>query len=261
MRISACIIAKNEIDRITACIESVRFLDEVVVLDSGSTDGTPEACRRLGARVIETGWPGYIEQKNRAADAAANDWVFSLDADERVDAGLRADIERVRSAHPGGPADVAAYEVPRKVHALGRWIRHGGWYPEWRARLFHRRQGRWGGMDPHDRFETRGKVVRLSGGHLEHHTWRSLEDYLGKLNQFSSVAAREMLARGRRAGFAALVLRPAFRFVRMYFFRLGFLDGWAGFQLARLDAFGAFLKYAKLRELRRRAPPVSGGGG
>lgn len=262
MRISACIIAKNEIDRIAACVESVRFLDEVVVLDSGSTDGTQAACRSLGARVIETGWPGYVEQKNRAADAAANDWVFSLDADERVDADLRRDIERVRDAFPDGPPAVAGYEVPRKVSALGRWIRHGGWYPEWRVRLFDRRQGRWGGMDPHDRFETRGKVARLAGGHLEHHTWRSLEDWTAKINRFSGVAAREMHARGRRAGFGALVLRPGFRFFRMYVLRLGFLDGWAGFQLARLEAFGVFLKYAKLRELLKSVPTdrLSAGG-
>ena len=259
MRISACIIAKDEADRIAACIASVRFLDEVLVLDSGSRDGTQDICRRLGARVVETDWPGWVAQKNRAADAAANDWVLSLDADERVDAGLRADLERLKAAHAEGPADVAAYEVPRRVHALGRWIRHGGWYPEWRVRLFDRRRGRWGGMDPHDRFETPGRTARLAGGHLEHHTWRSLEEYVARLNRYSTIAARERHARGRKAGLAALVLRPSFRFVRMYLLRLGFLDGWAGFQLARLEAFGVFLKYAKLRELGRPPQPPCGG--
>jgi glycosyltransferase involved in cell wall biosynthesis len=257
MRISACIITKDEADRIAACVESVRFLDEVVVLDSGSRDGTPDICRRLGARVIETDWPGYVAQKNRAADAAENDWVFSLDADERVDAGLRADLERLKAAHAEGAPPMAAYAVPRRVHALGRWIRHGGWFPEWRLRLFDRRQGRWGGLDPHDRFETGGPTARLRGGYLEHHTWRSLEDYVARLNRYSSLAARGMHARGLRAALWSVVFRPAFRFVRMYFLRLGFLDGWAGFQLARLEAFGAFLKYAKLRELGRRAPQAS----
>ena len=259
MRISACIIAKDEADRIAACLESVRFLDEVVVLDSGSCDGTQDICRRLGARVIETDWPGWVAQKNRAAAAATHDWVLSLDADERVDAGLKADLERLRSAPGEGPADTAGFQVCRRVHALGRWIRHGGWYPEWRVRLFDRRKGRWGGMDPHDRFETQGRVERLRSGHLEHHTWRSLEDWVARLNRYSSTAAAGMFAAGRRAGFAAVVLRPAFRFLRMYVLRLGFLDGWAGFQLARLEAFGVFLKYAKLRELAARAPTAPPG--
>lgn len=255
MRISACIIAKNEADRIPACLASVAFCDEVLVLDSGSTDGTADLCRRLGARVLETDWPGWVAQKNRAADAAAHDWVLSIDADERVDAGLAAAIQALRTAHDAGRADAVAYEVPRKVHALGRWILHGGWYPEWRVRLFDRRQGRWGGVDPHDRFEPRGRVGRLVGGHLEHHTWRNLDDFVAKQNRFTTVAAREMLARGRRAGALDLVFRPLFRFLRMYVFKAGFLDGWAGFQLARLEAFGVFLKYAKLRELLRAAAP------
>lgn len=260
MRISACIIAKDEADRIAACVESVRFLDEVVVLDSGSRDGTQDICRRLGARVIETDWPGWVAQKNRAADAAANDWVLSLDADERVDTGLRADLEGLRAAHAGGEPPAAGYEVCRRVHAMGRWIRHGGWYPEWRVRLFDRRRGRWGGRDPHDRFESQGRVVRLRSGHLEHHTWRSLTDWVARLNRYSSTAAEGLFAAGRRAGLTALVLRPAFRFVRMYLLRLGFLDGWAGFHLARLEAFGVFLKYAKLRErtLRAGEPPSAG---
>lgn len=248
MRVSACIIAKDEADRIEACLKSVAFCDEVLVLDSGSRDGTPELCRRLGARVIETDWPGWVAQKNRAADAAAHDWVLSIDADERVDDGLRADLERLRAAHPDGPP-AAAYEVPRKVHALGRWIRHGGWYPEWRVRLFDRRRGRWGGMDPHDHFESAGPVERLAGGHLEHHTWRSLDDFVAKQNRFSTVSAQGLFARGKRAGGLSLVVRPAFRFLKMYVLKAGFLDGWAGYQLARIDAMSVFLKYAKLREL------------
>ena len=144
--------------------------------------------------------------------------------------------------------------MPRRVFALGRWIRHGGWYPEWRVRLFDRRRGRWGGVDPHDRFEAQGPVERLTGGHLEHHTWRSLHDFAAKQNRFSTVAAREAFARGRRASALDLLLRPPFRFLRMYALKAGFLDGWAGFQLARLEAFTVFLKYAKLRELERAGP-------
>ena len=141
MKISAVIIAKDEARHIVACVESVAFCDEVLVVDSGSTDATPEFARRAGARVVVTDWPGYVAQKNRAVSLAAHDWVLSLDADERVDAALKSAIEALRA---GAEPDAAAYEVRRHTFYLGRWINHGGWYPEWRARLFDRRRACWG---------------------------------------------------------------------------------------------------------------------
>ena len=155
MRISAVIIAKDEAQDVAACVRSVAFCDEVLVVDSGSTDGTPELARAAGARVVVTDWPGYVAQKNRAASLAANDWVLSIDADERVDATLRAAIEAVGT---GAEPEAAAFELRRHTFYLGRWIDHGGLYPEWRARLFDRRRARWGGVDPHDRVETDGRV-------------------------------------------------------------------------------------------------------
>ncbi len=246
MRISACIIAKDEADRIADCVKSVSFCDEVLVLDSGSVDGTPEIAAGLGARVVRTDWPGYVAQKQRAADAAANDWVLSLDADERVDEGLRRDIEALRAA---GDPPLPAYEVTRHVRYLGRWIDHGGWYPEWRTRLFHRRRARWAGIDPHDRVETDGPVGRLCGGDLQHFTYRSISDHLAQIDRFTTIAAREKVARGARGGLFPLLFRPPLRFLRMYVLRLGFLDGRAGFVLAALAAYYVFLKYAKVWEM------------
>jgi len=247
------VIAKDEADRIAPCLESLSFCDEVLVLDSGSTDGTPDLCRRLGARVIETDWPGWVAQKNRAVDAATHDWILSLDADERVDATLRERIEALRAQGLGRDGQPKAFEMTRKVHYLGRWILHGGWYPEWRTRLFDRRHARWGGVDPHDRVEPRGKVGRIREGNLEHHTYRSIADHLRQMIRFSEAAAEEMYRAGRRHALFPLLVRPPFRFLRMYVLRLGFLDGMAGLVIAGLGAFSVFLKYARLWDRVRRA--------
>lgn len=257
-RISACVIAKDEADRIERCLASVAWCDEVLVLDSGSRDDTVALCRAAGARVLETDWPGWVRQKQRATDAATHDWIFSIDADERVDDALRAALEHLRSTgRLDGPDAPPAWEVRRRVWFLGRWIRHGGWYPEWRARLFDRRRARWAGVDPHDRVEAEGRPERVKVGHLEHHTFRSFDDYVAKMNRFSTVAAEQKHERGRRATLWDILLRPAFRFVRMYLLHRGFLDGRAGFILARLAATSVFLKYAKLWDLQQ--PPQDGG--
>ena len=251
-RISACVIAKDEADRIGPCLESLAFCDEIVVLDSGSTDGTQDLCRAAGARVIETDWPGWVAQKNRAVDAAQHEWVLSLDADERVDDTLRARIEALRRdamLRDDGPR---AYEVTRKVFYLGRWIRHGGWYPEWRVRLFDRRHARWGGLDPHDRVETDSPPARIRQGTLEHFTYRSMQDHLRQMIRFSGASADALYERGRRSAFWAMLTHPPWHFFRAYVLRLGFLDGRAGFVIAKLGAHSVFLKYARLWDRVRR---------
>jgi glycosyltransferase involved in cell wall biosynthesis len=248
VKVSACIIARDEARHIAACVESVRFLDEVVVLDSGSRDGTPDLARAAGARVVETDWPGFVAQKNRAAREAAHDWVLSLDADERVDEGLRAAIERLRA---GGEPSEAAFEVRRHAFVLGRWIDHGGWWPEWRARLFDRRRARWGGVDPHDRLEADGKVGRIVEGEIRHYTYGSISEHLAQIDRFTTIAARERVARGRPGGLLSMLFRPPARFLKMYVLRAGFLDGRAGFVLAVLGAYYVFLKYAKTWEATR----------
>ncbi len=253
VKISACIIARDEADRIGPCLESVAFCDEILVVDSGSTDGTQDLARSLGARVIEADWPGWVKQKNRAAEAASHDWVLSLDADERVDDELRAAIEDLRDGVLGDETQPRAYDLTRKVFYLGRWIKHGGWYPEWRVRLFDRRHARWGGVDPHDRIEYAGPTGRIRRGHLDHHTYRSMADQFHQMVRFSKARAEAMHANGQRASLVKLLLRPAWRFFSMYVFRLGFLDGRAGYVLAKVNAHYVFMKYAQLWELARAA--------
>jgi glycosyltransferase involved in cell wall biosynthesis len=252
VKISACIVAKDEARHIAECVASVRFCDEVLVLDSGSRDGTPALARAAGAQVIETDWPGFVAQKNRAARAARNDWILSIDADERVDARLRAAIERLAA---DGEPPFCAYEVTRHPFVLGRWIDHGGWFPEWRTRLFDRRRARWGGVDPHDRVEADGPVGRLAEGEVAHYTYGSISEHLAQIDRFTTIAAREKVARGRRRTLLAMLFRPPARFLRMYVLRRGFLDGRAGFVLAVLGAVYVFLKYAKVWEATSVAAP------
>ena len=249
--LSACIIAMNEADRIGPCLESVAFCDEIVVVDSGSTDGTQDLCRQAGAQVIETDWPGWVKQKNRAVDAATHDWILALDADERVDEALREAIESLRAEGLEGEGKPVGFYVCRKVRYLGRWLRHGGWYPEWRMRLFDRRRARWGGIDPHDHVYADGPEAKIREGDLEHHTYRSLEDQIRQINRHTQDAADDLYARGKRSGIWPAVFRPPFHFVRHYLFRLGFLDGWAGFVMCGMRAYYVFLKYVKLWEKGR----------
>lgn len=246
-RISACIIAFNEADRIGDCIRSVQWCDEIVVVDSHSADRTREIAAELGARVIERDWPGYVAQKTFATRAARYDWILSIDADERVSPRLSEEIIALRDA--GFPGAVA-WRLPRMSCYLGRWIRHGAWYPDYVVRLFDRRHGQWGGCDPHDRFEAGGPVGRLRHD-LWHYPYRDFGEHLRGIDQYTTITAQGMSARGRRARLSDLVLRPWVRFVRSYILRAGFLDGWRGLLLAYLAAHYVRLKYAKLLVLQR----------
>lgn len=250
MRITAIVLSRDEADRIGTALDSVAFCDEVLVVDSGSRDGTQEVARARGARVVESPWPGFAEQRNRAAGLATHDWVLFVDADERVDGALRAALEALRAAPE--PAE-AAFAVRRTVHALGRWIRHGGWGRERRLRLYDRRRARWAGA-VHEWLEVQGPAGPDLAGLLEHRPFRSVHDHWQRLGRYAELAAQEMHAQGRRCGWADLRLRPAFRFLKMYVLRLGFLDGWAGYVLARLESAYVLAKYARLRELGTTGP-------
>lgn len=242
-KLTVCVIAKDEEAHIAACLRSADFADEAVVVDSRSTDRTREIAASLGARVVERDWPGHVEQKNFALTEAAHDWVLCLDADERVSPELRTSILAALER----PELPAGFEFPRRTWYLGRWIRHGGWYPDRKLRLFRRSAGGWTGTNPHDRVEVRGAVGRL-GGDLLHFSYDSIADHLRTINSFTSIAAREKAAAGARAGFAGLVLHPVGKFLRMYVVRAGFLDGFPGFAVAVSGAYYVFLKYAKLWE-------------
>ncbi len=246
-RLSACIISFQEADRIGDCLRSLAFCDEIVVVDSGSTDGTIDIARALGARVIVRAWPGFVAQKEFAVRAAANDWVLCLDSDERLSATLQREIVELRARGFSGPA---GWNMPRCTSYLGRWIRRGGWYPDRQLRLWDRRRGHWGGHDPHDRVELDGPQEALTGDIL-HDSYRSFADHLRTVDRYTTIMAEGLHARGRRVRTLDLVSHPLARFMRFYVLKLGLLDGWRGFVIASMAAYYGFLKYAKLAALQR----------
>jgi glycosyltransferase involved in cell wall biosynthesis len=248
--LSVCVITLNEAAHLEACLRSADFADEWIVVDSHSTDRTRDIAHAFGARVIERDWPGHIAQKNFAIDAATHDWVLCLDADERLSPELRDAIlaRLAREPLPDG------FTMARRNHYMGRWIRHGGWYPDAKLRLFRRSRGRWTGTDPHDRARVDGAVERLDGD-LLHWSYASLSDHLRTIDSFTSAAAKARYARGERARMFDLTLRPWARFLKMYVVKRGFLDGVAGFVIAVMGAFYVFLRYAKMRALERDEAP------
>lgn len=247
-RISACIIAGNEEANIERCLRSVTWADEIVVVDSFSTDRTAEIARRYTDRVYQHAWLGYIGQKKLISEMARGPWILFVDADEEISSALRDEIERL-FARPL-PADIHGFECPRMVRYLGRWIRHGDWYPDIKLRLFLKSHGHCGGEEPHDRVYVNGKVRRLKGK-IYHYTYTGIDDQIATINRFSGISARTHHQAGRRVRLADLLFRPLNRFLRGYVFKLGFLDGVPGLIVAANVAFGTFAKYAKLWEITR----------
>lgn len=245
--VSACIIARDEEDRIGDCLSSVAWCDETLVVDAHSSDRTREIAAAAGARVIERDWPGHVAQKEFAVRAASHDWVFCIDADERVSPELEKEIAELRE---DGFAGRAGWEVPRVSNYLGRWIRHGTWYPDRKLRLFDRRKGGWAGRNPHDHVYVDGPVGLLRG-ELRHYPYRSLEDHLRTIDRYTTIMAEELRAEGRRARLLDIVLRPPGRFLKFYLWKRGFLDGWRGLLMAYLAAHYVRLKYAKLWVMER----------
>lgn len=244
MRISAAIIACNEERNIARVIESLRCCDEVVVVDSGSIDRTREIAAKLGAKVIDSPWLGYAEQKNYAATQAANDWILSLDADEALSEALEADIWHIKKT---GPA-FDGYSMPRLAQYLGRWILHSGWYPDRKVRLYDRRKARWVGQWVHESLIVDGPVGHLHSNVL-HFTCDSLSQHLSTMDRYTTLAAQEIVAEGRKPGWAQLLLNPPATFIKTYFLKLGFLDGPEGLAIAYMAAFYNFLKYSKARNM------------
>jgi len=244
MKISATIITCDEERNIARAIESLRCCDEIVVLDSGSTDRTVEIATKLGARVIESPWLGYAKQKNLAADKAAHDWVLSLDADEALSEALEAEIWRLKKNGP----QFDAYTMPRMAQYLGRWILHSGWYPDRKVRLYDRRKAGWVGEFVHESVEVHGPLGHLESN-LLHHTCESISEHLRTLDRYTTLAAQEVVARRRRVGWSNLLLEPIWMFWRTYVWQLGFLDGLEGLTIAYMAATYTFLKYAKARNM------------
>ena len=240
--LSACIITYNEADRIEACLDSVSFCDEIIVVDSHSTDDTRERAERLGARVIERDWPGYRSQKQFAIESARNDWVLCLDADERLSRTLSREIEGLLKA---GLTGFAGWSVPRITDYFGRFLRHGNAYPDRLIRLFDRRRGGWIGEEIHENTRVTGPVGKLHG-HLEHYSYRSLTDHHNRMQRYADLMAQALYNRGKRCGLGKVLLNPQWRFVRGYWLRLGFLDGWRGLVFALIEANYVRRKYLGL---------------
>jgi glycosyltransferase involved in cell wall biosynthesis len=247
LRLSVTVITLDEEQRLRACLESVAWADEIVVVDAESRDKTAQIAREFTERVVVRPWPGFTAQKNFALEQATGDWVLSLDADEEVSPELRDEIQSLLAQPP--PCD--GYAVPRKNIFWGRWIRHGGLYPDWQMRLFRRPRGRFVDRAVHESVQVEGPVARLRGA-LLHRSYRDVSDFLARADRYSTLAADEWLRSGRPVRPADLVLRPLGRFFGMYVLRLGVLDGWRGFLLATLYAYYVGMRSAKVLERARR---------
>jgi glycosyltransferase involved in cell wall biosynthesis len=243
MPLSAVLITRNAASQIEACLASVAFANEIVVVDSGSDDGTCETAASRGARVVRKEWLGFGRQKQFAVEQAAHDWVLCVDADERVSPPLAASIRRALEA-PASPV----YRMARRNRFLGRWLAHGEGYPDWSPRLFDRRQARWSDDAVHEKVLYAVTPGTLEGD-LLHDSAEDLAVYLEKQNRYTSLAARQLYERGRTAGAAELVLSPVVRFLKFYVLRLGFLDGVPGLVHISIGCMNSFHKYAKLIEL------------
>ena len=245
MPLSVAIITRNAASQLGGCLASVTFADEVVVVDSGSADGTIELAKRHGARVITKEWLGFGPQKQFAVESASHDWVLCLDADESLSEDLRDSIIAELKAPRG-----FVYAMPRCNRFLGRWLRHGEGYPDWNVRLFHRKHARWGNEVVHEKVATALPILQLRGD-LLHDSAETLEKYLDKQNRYTSLQAELLRAAGRRASLLHLMFSPSLRFVKFYLFKLGFLDGVAGLVHIAIGCMNTFNKYAKLKALER----------
>jgi len=253
-KLSVTIITLNEAEHIGEAIDSVTWADEILVVDSGSNDATVDIARAKGATVTAREWSGYADQKNYAASRASHDWIFSLDADERVTPALAAEIRAVLAGEP----TKGAYRAPRVTFHLGRWVRTTDFYPDFQTRLYDRRAARWCGKYVHESISADGPVGQLRG-EIEHYSYRDLRDQMDRINLYSTLAARQMHEAGRRCGVLHLLVLPPATFLRNYVLRRGVLDGMVGLMISLTNAFAVFLKFAKLWELQRH-PEVRGPG-
>ncbi|MBP6334603.1 MAG: glycosyltransferase family 2 protein [Bacteroidia bacterium] len=248
-KLSVVIITFNEERNIARCLDSVKTIaDEILVVDSFSTDRTEEICRAYNVRFIQHNFEGHVEQKNYALSQTTFDHIFSLDADEALSPELLASIAKVKEHW-----EFDAYSLSRLTNYCGKWIRHGSWYPDRKLRLFIKGKGSWTGENPHDMYspnspESEGKLK----GDLLHFSYYSTEGHIAQVNKFTTVGAASAFRAGRKANVAMLLYKPFYKFVRDYILKLGFLDGYEGFLIARISAHATFLKYVKLIELQKK---------
>jgi (heptosyl)LPS beta-1,4-glucosyltransferase len=247
VKLTVTVITRNEAANIEGALESVRWADEIVVVDSHSADETVALARKYNARIVVHDWAGYSAQRNYAAEIASNDWILALDADERVPTELAVEIQRIMregSVHGG-------YRMPRISYYLGRWIRGTDWYPDYQLRLYDRRVGRFNGKRVHESVElTYGRPGQLQHD-LQHYPYRDISDHVTSIDHYTTLAAEEWFAEGRRTNAIEFAVHPPVAFLRNYFARRGFRDGAAGFLISILNSYYVFLKVLKLWELQR----------
>ncbi|MCB0417061.1 MAG: glycosyltransferase family 2 protein [Bdellovibrionaceae bacterium] len=246
--ISAVVITRNEAGNIERCLESLTFCDEIIVVDSHSEDETRAIAGKYTNQVYTRDWKGYADQKNYAVGLCKNEWVLSVDADEQVTDELKNEILGKMESTPN---NCVAYTVPRKTIHSGRWIRHGGWYPNRLIRFFKKSSGHWVGSEIHERWQPTGITEELQG-HLKHYSFTSFADQVSRNNHYSTLGAELLRRQGKRASVFKMLNKPFWKFVETYFVKLGFLDGMPGFIIAISAAYSVFMKWAKLWEMDRR---------
>jgi glycosyltransferase involved in cell wall biosynthesis len=243
--LSVTIITLNEERNLRDCLESVRFADEIILVDSGSRDLTRSIAKEFKAQVFQEPWKGFAEQKNSAQDKAKGHWILNIDADERVTEDLRLEIQKILQSDPSEKG----FRVPRKNFFCGQWIRHGGWYPNYQTRLYRKDAGRFAAREVHEQVEVNGPVGTLNSP-LEHYTYHSISDYIKRMDRYSELSARQYLKEGRQVSWPEILFRSWFTFIQMWGLKRGFLDGANGLILAALYSQYTFIKYSKLKKLR-----------
>jgi glycosyltransferase involved in cell wall biosynthesis len=250
--VSVFIVCCNEERQIRRCLESVRWCDEIVIVDSGSTDHTLEICREFTDRIFYRPWEGYVEQKRYALSLCTGDWVLNLDADEELSPDLALELQQLVSTDAGR---VNGYYLNRVIFFLNRWWRKGGWYPEYRLRFCRRATTEWGGEDPHEKASVTGNTA-ICRGELFHYSFTDLADYVRRSNTLGSHTAANLIARGTRFSLLELLVRPIARFIKFYILKKGYREGLAGFIVALIEAHAVMLKYAQLWEGRKITPKL-----
>jgi glycosyltransferase involved in cell wall biosynthesis len=252
--VSACVITLNEEDHIERCLQSISWVDEMVVVDSGSDDRTVEIAENLGARVIHNDWPGFLRQKQFATNRASHDWILSLDADEWVSSELASSIQSLFKEGPPSPS--TGFQVNRLSWYLDRWMYHGGWQPDWILRIFNRTETEWGGQDPHAHVVPTEHVEKLDG-YLLHDPYEDLSDHMTYLDRYTTKMAQEKHEEGKTATLFTACTHAWWKFWRDYLLKRGILDGSSGFINASMASFYVFLKYTKLRQLSTDNTPTN----
>jgi glycosyltransferase involved in cell wall biosynthesis len=243
--LSVVIITKNEERNIKRCLESVLSVaDEIVIVDSFSNDRTVEIATQFKAKIVQQEFLGYIEQKNFAIQQATHDFILSLDADEALSTELQNSIAKAKSESNGD-----AYTMSRMTSYCGQWIKHGGWYPDRKVRFFNRKVARWGGINPHDKIEVDNNVeVKLIEGDILHYTYYNLSEHIQQADRFTKIMAKDLFDKGKRTNIFQILIKPKVRFIRDYFFKRGFLDGYNGLLIAIISSYAVFLREIRLKE-------------